>query len=579
MALRAKLSTIVIIIPLLLAFSPLGAWAAASDPPPGFQTLTFDLEKTLLAKAQPDECFNGMGAPPGVPPCGPGSAPKVNQAYVWGLTYASPNLWFGTVANTECLVLGQVLGTGVPLEVPDSWVCEYGASFYANHLPTPLPAPLGDWRPPKIYTFDIKTNSLTERTPATMPAAALIRTTTGLRSAGTLGDVVFIAGPSFVGGVNFFAFKASDGSFLGAKNVSIYNDIRRWLVVDGVLYCGVGKTAGGAGAVLRWVGNASSPFTGGANDNGFDEVATLASPAADLALHENRIFVHTWPSVNLTALGPVASLVMGPKIPDGGLTPANAAAANWVTVWTANNYEPDAVTARTYGGGALMSSGGYLYWGTMHVPFAAMRAALTAHSGLRFSSAFTSTFRAISIFRGKNFTTKKPILELLYGEQYLPTWNSGSNSYTLAQNKMPNPVPKYGKSGFGNPFNTYTWSMEIYKGKLYVGTFDWTLMAEQYYNSQLTGLGTPPTSIATFLGPLLQDAVSGADLFRFENDGKAYLVSDDGIGNLTNYGVRNMIAVAEALYLGMANPMNLATVPGQPQGGWELLELLVKANH
>jgi hypothetical protein len=593
MALRAKLSTIIIIIPLLLAFSPLVAGAASSDPPPGFQTLTFDLEKTLLAKAVPDECFNGVGQPP---TCVGSSVPKVNQAYVWGLTYANGKLWFGTVANTECLVLGQVLGQllgpNMYLETP-TWVCEYGLGLFgkAYHLP----AAAGDWRPPKIYAYDIQQGIITERT---ADAGALVNTTTGLRSAGTLGDVVFIAGPSLslAGGVNFFAFRASDGAFLEAKYISIYNDIRRWLVVDGVLYCGVGKSDG-TGAVLRWVGTASSPFTGGADDNGFVVVGNVPSSAADLALHENRIFVHTWPSTNLTpppGSVPLARLIMGPKIPDGGLTPANADKANWVTVWKATDYEPDAVTARTYGGGALMSSGGYLYWGTMHVPFAGMRAAMTL-PGVRFSNAFIGTFRAISVFRGKNFATKKPILELLYGEQYLPvavqdpvtknySYTTGEDA--LHQNKMPNPVPKYGKSGFGNAFNTYTWAMEIYKGKLYVGTFDWTYMAEQYWNGEIAGLGTPSGSIYNFLTPLLDGAVSGADLFRFETDGRAYLVSNDGIGNITNYGVRNMLTVAEALYLGMANPMNLDSPrnpadldPGKPQGGWELLELLVKAKH
>jgi len=30
------------------------------------------------------------------------------------------------------------------------------------------------------------------------------------------------------------------------------------------------------------------------------------------------------------------------------------------------------------------------------------------------------------------------------------------------------------------------------------------------------------------------------------------------------------------LYLGTANPMNLATEPGQPQGGWELYKLRIE---
>jgi len=43
---------------------------------------------TLIGKAQADECFAGVGVPyPPGPPCASGQ-PKVNQAYVWGLTKA-----------------------------------------------------------------------------------------------------------------------------------------------------------------------------------------------------------------------------------------------------------------------------------------------------------------------------------------------------------------------------------------------------------------------------------------------------------------------------------------------------------
>lgn len=30
--------------------------------------------------------------------------------------------------------------------------------------------------------------------------------------------------------------------------------------------------------------------------------------------------------------------------------------------------------------------------------------------------------------------------------------------------------------------------------------------------------------------------------------------------------------VQDTMYLGMANPMNLLTQPGRPQGGWKLIE-------
>ncbi len=73
----------------------------------------------------------------------------------------------------------------------------------------------------------------------------------------------------------------------------------------------------------------------------------------------------------------------------------------------------------------------------------------------------------------------------------------------------------------------------------------------------------------------------GADLWRFtKTDGPAKAVSLSGVWNYTNYGVRNMVSTTGALYLGMANPMNLLTNPADevPEGGWELIQLTIKKN-
>jgi hypothetical protein len=49
-----------------------------------------------------------------------------------------------------------------------------------------------------------------------------------------------------------------------------------------------------------------------------------------------------------------------------------------------------------------------------------------------------------------------------------------------------------------------------------------------------------------------------------------------GVGNQTNYGIRNMFA-ADTLFLGTANGMNLMTDPSGPLGGWEVIEVLPAA--
>lgn len=116
----------------------------------------------------------------------------------------------------HCLVVGGFLGETTPQETR-SWTCEFGESELARDNPV-LPAAIGDWRPPKAYSYNLRTKQLPDRTPTTGPAALLFRTTPGLRSAGSRGGVVFLAGPalSAPGGINFFAFSAATGALVDA---------------------------------------------------------------------------------------------------------------------------------------------------------------------------------------------------------------------------------------------------------------------------------------------------------------------------------------------------------------------------
>jgi hypothetical protein len=70
----------------------------------------------------------------------------------------------------------------------------------------------------------------------------------------------------------------------------------------------------------------------------------------------------------------------------------------------------------------------------------------------------------------------------------------------------------------------------------------------------------------------------GANLFSFaDTSSPAVLENGTGIGNPLNYGVRNLLPAANQMWVGMANNMNLLTTPGEPDGGWELIELIPKA--
>jgi hypothetical protein len=237
-----------------------------------------------------------------------------------------------------------------------AWVCEYGNSQfpYAAYLPDGM----GDWRPPKVYSYDTAGGTQEDKTPTPVEdPSMLIYQTWGLRSAGTVGDVVFLAGPGLGQFINMFAFRSSTGEFLGAQQFKEYTDIREWLTADGGLYAGV-QNSDGSGSVIRWVGWESNPFL-------FVEVGRLDASAANLAYHEGQIFVNTWPSQSQMLGGNVfSSLYMSPKIPCSGLLDST----EWTKVWSITDYEPDAFAAHYQMGGALRSYKGALYWGTMLIP-------------------------------------------------------------------------------------------------------------------------------------------------------------------------------------------------------------------
>ena len=136
--------------------------------------------KNRVAKAEADECYdNGTVLYPEGPADCIDSDPKTNQAYVWGMT-RSGNLWFGTVANTQCLITGglaQGMGTGLPAIEAENFVCEYNEADNGSIL-----GALGDWRPPQILEYNPDTMMVIDRTPQDL----FDNPTLGIRSAGAL---------------------------------------------------------------------------------------------------------------------------------------------------------------------------------------------------------------------------------------------------------------------------------------------------------------------------------------------------------------------------------------------------------
>ena len=524
------------------------------------QTTSPLLDNQLLAKAAPDECFAGIGAPYPAPvkgSCPKGSVPKTNEAYVWGLTQVGTKLWFGTAPNVLCLVLGGFLGATDPVQTA-SWVCEFGQSQYAQ---SGIPAAIGDWRPPRAYVY---TPGAKQRLVNVTPTDPVFASTLGLRSAGSIGDVVFLAGPSLAGtAVNFFAFKSSTQAYLGSCQASAFSNIRQWVVTHGVLYAGVGAAAGGGG-VIRWNGSESAPFQQNTTC-GFELVGAFAGDAAYVTAYganSDRLAVSAWP--NPAGAGVYISPAMDVTT---GLHAANA--GSWTRIWKPSDYEPDPVTAATYGGGAIAYWQDALYFGTMHVPGTSALAHIQAYGEPADQAAYlevlVNTYRAASIWRINDAETATPSAELLYGESTLPAYNAVTGEFDATTTNF---TPQYGSSGFGNIFNNYTWTAAIFKGRLFFGTMDWSFLAGD------AGIPLLPPELAELLPKdQVLESYYGADLWRFDSVGPAVAEDVSGVENYLNYGIRSMIASPDALFIGTANPMNL-----EREGGWELRSMPLQSN-
>lgn len=525
----------------------------------------------LLAKAEVDECFNGIGQPyvPG-PNCGEGEKPKANQSYLWALTKVDDTVWIGTGANMLCLMRAGVAWYSDlnvnPME-SDLWTCEYeeGQYLYYNDAINAPSNVFSDYRAPKIYTYNLNTRTLTDKTLeiADPQVHAILNDSFGLRSAAAFQNLVFLAGPSgMFDGVNMLVFNAVTGELVGARKLTQYKNVRRWTTLNNVLYTTV-TDVGGGGKVLRWTGSMTDPFS-------FEEIGVLDAKGAEIAAHNGRLFVGTWPE----EIGTVAGLWMSPVVPAGGLTAAHA--DGWQKVWQADAYEPDPVIANFYGMGAMASFDGYLYWGTMHVQGSSFMQFIKEYDVgvLGMTPAFFNVWRTTTIFRGKDFENGGKA-ELLYGNASLPVFvpNSLGGYWTMRPNKMGGIRGKYGAAGFGNTFNNYTWTMAIYKDELYVGTMDNSYLWLDWTNLVTYGLAGEIYDISWELIP---DPVEyGGDLWRFPAADKAGVkMTQDGFANFTNYGFRTVVSDDTGLYLGTANPANIAQDDdGNLIGGWELIRV------
>jgi hypothetical protein len=214
--------------------------------------------------------------------------------------------------------------------------------------------------------------------------------------------------------------------------------------------------------------------------------------------------------------------------------------------------------------GAAAAFDGHLVWGTLQIPGLGHKELLRAY---RFPilpqlpAAVENGFRTAAVFRGKLNEAGEFQAEVLYGDATLPRYVSAGNRIGFWVS-LPNRTgpPKFGPAGFGHPENAYIWSMATHQDRLYVGSFDLSFV----YHGNDYVLGNP-----------VPDGL-GADLAVFSSlDQPAQMVSRQGLGNVTNNGIRTMVSLGNRLYCGTASSANLLTDPNDnlPEGGWELLEL------
>ena len=548
----------------------------------------------LISKAPKDGCFYDIGdtrnkyMPYGMPDAdcieceNNGGMIKHNQSYVWGLTNDENNIFWGTNFNYVCT--GRVEVTlksvgkleGFEPYYNDCVVCEFdkAAEGHGENLNK-------DWRPPRIYRYDKQSGKTKDITPDTEKDPN-INKAFGLRSAGTYENFTVIAGPNSQNHISMYWYDNSipmdneTNGYIGSwtmehlpgyKNKVPFN-VRRWIVANNELYCALEYVNSEdpsvqRGAILRW--KREVPFNFGADGGDpspyFEVVGWTAGGAGDLCLMGDRIYVSTMPSMTICQ-GPEMEGKRLPAVKDENDTP-------WPSVFSYMDYDPDPVCKNAVAGGALLAYKDKLYFGTMHIPmqFALFAPRYYGDNAFEDTSAILKTIlgtqRASAIFRLSEHEDGSTTTELLYGEEELPAFNFYTKKWEIKSTGM---TPLYGKSGFNNAWNNYTWSMSVYNDKLYCGTQDWTCM---WVPMLRIDIPLPDQAWNLLTKVFNETNLSGFDVYCFENhESAAKIVTTNGFNFQSSYGVRNMVTDGEKLYIGSASGHNLGE-----NGGWEIIEM------
>lgn len=517
-----------------------------------------------------------------------GGKPKANGSYVWGMVSDGDQLYWSTNNNYLCMPgYGQIATTGGSGTVENScWVCEYDKGQRAKELAAENPdmAKYGDIMPPRIFSYDPKTGVVTDIT----PEGNSLKYSQGLRSAAYHKGVVFFGGPNFTGAdpqqsssSTFLAYSPEKGEFLGSSSMSSVSgctitNVRRWIVVNDVLYCGVGLIKDGiaGGGIMRWNGSVDDPFN-------FEIVGYTPAEAAEIEYHNGHIYVGGWPIAKFGQAEQVASaLYKSPEIPEGGFTAANA--TTWPKVWEYTSYETNPTSYGSTYFSVMKSFKGRLYWGMFSGTYSALYGAQRRFGTLKSAEAIAyvlGSLRATTLFSAEDVTGNDADVEMLYGERRLPVYDSESKRWSIVDNGS-HYVPRWGRSGYGNIFTCYTWSMAKYNDKLFVGTMDMSDLIDPAMEEMLQDVksGNADKSLSLNLLDVLK-ALLGVDSKKYgyeclmleDHDVEPAYVTDNGFGNPAAYAIRNMEVCDGKMFIGTANPLNL-----HKEGGWQILSLQEK---
>lgn len=502
-----------------------------------------------------------------------GGQGKRNGSYVWGMGTYKDKLFWSTNNNYLCMQgYGNFVQPGKGDNAPyenSCWVCEYGQSAYAKEAyeEGDENSKYADIRPPRMYSYDTKTGIVTDITPS-IADYPLLKNCQGLRSCGVHNGVVFFGGPGLYASdwdskvsAAFVAYDADNDRILSTSSMDNVDgckvvNVRRWRVINNVLYVTVGlthpTTGKKIGALLRWYGDKNDPWN-------FHIVGLVDKEAAELAYFNNRIYIGTW--------GTVSAVNVSPELPEGGFTPVGINSDMWPETWTTESAEPTKTLGRS-----LTSVAGFhewrdhLYWGVFCPNYYILSSALATYGDLTSPDALAfilGNYRTPSFWR----LDKDNTCEMLYGDTSNPkpvyNWKGNIEKWELEPNGL---TAKWGRGGFGNLCTIYVWAMQQYNDNLYIGTMDLSNLAVAAA-SKLLGDESFDTLSKLLTG--LDTSDEGFELLRMTDEEEApKFITQNGFNNAEQYGVRNLEVLNNKLMLGSASMSSL-----KDNGGWHVLSL------